>query len=134
MSLEVLVVDDDVVIVFHHKMMITKNGFHPSPFSFKNGKDALDFILEDDPKDKTYLILLDINMPVMNGWAFLEAIHPLPIAKQVVVVIVTSSIDSRDKEKSTEYPEVIGFVEKPIDFAKLNELRQFKELKPFFHS
>ncbi|BDA79289.1 response regulator [Leptospira kobayashii] len=132
MSLEVLVVDDDFVIIFHHKMMITKSGFHSEPASFANGKDALEFLMEEGSSEKTYLVLLDINMPVMNGWAFLEAAHQLPISKQILVVMVTSSIDARDKEKSSQYPEVIGFAEKPIDFAKLDEFRQYKELKPFF--
>ena len=60
----------------------------------------LDYILANKDKDKVFLILLDINMPVMNGWEFLDQLNTIVIKPLVKVVIVTSSIDSADKDKA----------------------------------
>src|SRR5690242_16201265 len=103
MGLEVLIVDDDAMVILIHKKMIINSAFHPNPLSFFNGKEALDHLLNEKDKSKTFLILLDINMPVMNGWEFLNMLKERPVPDNIQVAIVTSSIDAADKEKAGQY-------------------------------
>ena len=67
------------------------------------------------------LILLDINMPVMNGWEFLEDFHDSMIfmTEQIGVVMLTSSIATEDYRKSLQFPAVIAYLTKPLDLSKL---------------
>jgi CheY-like chemotaxis protein len=68
------------------------------------------------------LILLDINMPVMNGWEFLEDFHDSMIfmTEQIEVVMLTSSIATEDYRKSLQFPAVIAYLTKPLDLSKLD--------------
>jgi two-component system, chemotaxis family, chemotaxis protein CheY len=74
------------------------------------------------------LILLDIRMPALNGWEFLESFHNLRtlLSKDIPVFIITSSIDTADKVQSQKYPSVRGFYSKPLyphvlqDIASVN--------------
>ena len=68
------------------------------------------------------LILLDINMPVMNGWDFLEDFHDSMIfmTEQIGVVMLTSSIATEDYRKSLQFPAVIAYLTKPLDLSKLD--------------
>ncbi len=68
------------------------------------------------------MILLDLNMPQMDGWEFLDAFGTLPLAQEEVrVFILTSSIQPTDIEKSTQYKEVKGYFSKPL--GKVNVRR-----------
>lgn len=132
MKFEVFIVDDDKMITLVHKKMILKSNFHADPMSFPNGKEALDYILHNNVSDKTYCILLDINMPVMNGWEFLDAINLHKIESRILVFMITSSVDNADKEKAKTYPDVIDFLEKPVSVNRLEELKKHDTLKIFF--
>jgi CheY-like chemotaxis protein len=70
------------------------------------------------------MILLDVNMPQMNGWDFLEEYEKLPLQAiaKTKVYIVSSSINNRDIEKSKTYKTVSGFISKPLDTEKMNEI------------
>lgn len=113
MTLEILLVDDDPIVQYLHKTILSKYNFPTQKF-FSNGALALDYILENRENDILFLVLLDINMPVMNGWAFLEKLKSFSIKPLVKVVIVTSSIDSLDKDKANNYQQVFEFIEKPL--------------------
>src|SRR5664279_5216024 len=103
MKFEVLIVDDDNIIVMVHRKMILKSNFHANPLSFHNGKEALDYILDNHESNKTYCILLDINMPLMNGWEFLDAINLHKIKGRILVFMATSSVNNFDKEQAKKY-------------------------------
>ena len=132
MTFEVFTVDDDKIITLVHKKMVLKSNFHVDPISFLNGKDVLDYILNNNSIEKTYCILLDINMPLMNGWEFLDAINQSKIAARILVFMVTSSVDKLDKEKAKTYPLVIDFLEKPISLKILEDLKKHDTLRTFF--
>lgn len=122
---KVLIVDDDHVILMIHKLKVMKTGVDHAPLEFMNGQAALDYIIENDNSENCYIVLLDINMPVMSGWDFLDSIQKLSLKCQVKVAIVTSSVDQADLEKAKMYSEVFSYITKPVDDA---ELAIFKDL------
>lgn len=133
MTLEVLIADDDVMINMIHTKMVENIGFHAHPVSFLNGKELLDHILDHNRAGITYCVLLDINMPFMNGWDFLDALSQEEINARILVVIISSSVDAIDKEKAVGYPQVIDYLVKPINLNILEMLKKNDALKIFFN-
>lgn len=127
MNFKVLIVDDDATILFLHKHLIVKSGISQDPLTFVNGKEALDFLLADESED-AYFVFLDINMPVMNGWEFLEELKGKEISSRVYVAIVTSSIDKADREKANSYELVTTYLSKP--FTNLHEVKEMMDQIP----
>lgn len=132
MKLEVILVDDDSVIIFIHKTLITSNDFAQNPVAFSNAKETLEYLKNHQDKSSTIFIMLDINMPEMNGWEFLDALKEVHEQENLYIVMVTSSIDRTDKLKAKEYPNIIDYIEKPITIAKIEELKSLKEISSFF--
>ncbi|HYG37311.1 MAG TPA: response regulator [Cytophagales bacterium] len=132
MTLEVLIVEDDEILVLIHESWVKKSLISVNPISFFNGKAALDYFLNNHKKDKQYLILLDLNMPVMDGWDFLENISNYEFAEQIHVVIVSSSTTLKDKEKATTYKNVIAFIEKPINMESCNRIKSLSRIASYF--
>ncbi|AIZ41352.1 response regulator [Cellulophaga baltica] len=131
MILEILLVDDDPVGQYLHNNILTKCDF-PKQLLFENGALALDYILEKKDEDILFLIFLDINMPVMNGWELLDALHKMSITAIYKVVILTSSIDSSDRGKADDYPQVFKFVEKPLSVTCIDAIKENTDLASYF--
>ena len=91
---------------------------------FLSAQEALEKIKSVDPSE-TLLIFLDINMPVLNGWEFLDAYRSNFPERKDTIVILSSSIDFQDRQKAMEYPIVSGFLEKPLSLEKINS--QFRK-------
>lgn len=125
MDFKVLIVDDDPMMLFLHKNLIMKSGVCMEPLTFLNGEEVLHYLLEEPKGSSFYIMLLDINMPVMNGWQLLEVLKELPIASQVDVAIVSSSVDKKDKDKAMEYSLVSCYFTKP--FYNLEEVKKMKQ-------
>jgi len=123
MNPEVLIVDDDRIFVAIQQRMVVMSGLHDNPLVFTNGKDALDFLETSVNEDSFFLVLLDINMPIMNGWEFLDTISATFSIDRVRVVVVSSSINVADKEKANQYRHVISYLEKPIKPENLTALK-----------
>ncbi len=132
MKLEVLNVDDDKMVLFINEKMIINAEFSSSPKSFEDGYETLAYISKHKTDDKKYVIFLDLNMPNLDGWDFMEELENQGLASYCYIFIVTSSIDPSDKEKAATYAAAIGFVEKPLSIDKLNDLKKTKELISFF--
>lgn len=132
--LEVLIVDDDQIVIFIQKKMISNNKIAPNPISFSKAEDALSYIVEDQkcPKEKEFLILLDINMPNMNGWDFLKCLESHEQKSKYHVIMVTSSIDTKDKEKADNFSTVRYFIEKPISGLDCEKIKEISEISHFF--
>lgn len=114
MEFNTILVDDDEVVLFLHRMLLERSNL-PSPSGiFHNGKEALDFISNEPPRRTPCVVFLDINMPVMNGWEFLEAVQKEGFRDKIFVVMVTSSINSQDVHTASKYPQVIDYIEKPL--------------------
>lgn len=124
MDFNVILVDDDAVVLFLHKMLLERSRL-PSPSGvFQNGKEALEFIAKKKSFATPCLVLLDINMPIMNGWEFLEAVQKKQFRDKIFVAMVTSSINSQDANTAMKYPQVIDYIEKPLRKDAFEHLRQ----------
>ncbi|MDX5339986.1 MAG: response regulator [Cyclobacteriaceae bacterium] len=108
----ILLVDDDPVANLINSKIV-KNILPGSTLKiFENGQLAFEF-LQSNPKNH-YRILLDLNMPVLNGWGFLEKIQDLDFSDGLKVHILSSSSDSKDIEKSKNFPQVGSYTIKPL--------------------
>jgi CheY-like chemotaxis protein len=121
MTHRLLQIDDDPVILFLHNKLFSKYT-NSKIEQFKNGKLALDHILYNNGPDISYMLLLDINMPVMNGWEFMDEISKLGLDKSISVVILTSSADYADLDKSKSYDNIVHFIQKPLTREKIEKI------------
>ena len=123
-KLNLLVVDDDDINLFIIKKIVEKTGFDIDMVARSNGQQAIDYINEviaqNNPLPR--MILIDINMPVMNGWEFIEAYEALGIEHKVDMYILSSSVYENDIEKTKGYKAVKGFISKPLSMERLTEL------------
>ncbi|MFV5695404.1 response regulator [Flavobacterium sp. LB3P122] len=112
------VVDDDAIYQIIVNKIIQRSEIFSVISTFKNGKDAIDALQNSLKNNKSLpnIILLDINMPIMDGWEFMEEMQLLKsqISKQIIIYIVSSSIAVEDKNKSKTYPDILGYLSKPI--------------------
>lgn len=112
------IVDDDAIYQIIVNKIIQRSEMFSAISSFKNGREAIDNLhhaaaINGDLPD---IILLDINMPIMDGWEFMEAMALIKpkLQKEIVVYIVSSSIAIEDKNKSKSYENILGYLSKPI--------------------
>ncbi|WP_340152831.1 response regulator [uncultured Marivirga sp.] len=131
-NFEVLIVDDDEMTVFLHEVHVKDNDFHPAPKSFYNGKDAVDYFNTYFNVAKHYCILLDINMPILDGWEVMDEIEEKGMDKNVSVIILTSSINTADRLKARKYNMVIDYVEKPLSTQHLEKIKLQDKIKDYF--
>ena len=112
------VIDDDPIYQIIINKIIQKSEAFSTVSTFKNGRIALDAFqqLLDNDTALPDIILLDINMPVMDGWEFMEELGLIKpkFMKQIVVYIVSSSIALEDKNKSKSYENILGYLSKPV--------------------
>jgi len=123
----IILVDDDVITNLISTKIITMNTPHKVE-AFTNGNEALEQIyngLDKSAEQFPDIIFLDINMPVMDGWEFLEQFEKIPLATRgkCSVFLLTSSIDSEDIEKSKTYQSVFDFISKPLTANKIKTLK-----------
>jgi response regulator RpfG family c-di-GMP phosphodiesterase len=121
-----MIVDDDHMNNFICNITL-KNTYKNSQITaFEKPVDALAYITTNYPRQDTEktTLLLDINMPVLNGWEFLVELKQMDIAvvEQFDIYILSSSVDQRDMDKAKSDPHVIDFISKPLKKEKLMEL------------
>lgn len=122
------IVDDDPITVFGIKKMLDSTVLCKTVESYKNGKLAIESIKKSIAENKPLpeIIFLDINMPIMDGWQFLEEFIALPIPIKVKVNIVTSSIDPYDLDQwkffKNQTHHIITFNNKPIKKQKIADI------------
>ena len=122
----ILLVDDDAIANLIHKRTIESAGIDLHVEVAQNGQEALDYLLgkKEGQFIKPGIIFLDINMPGMNGWEFMEQYNRLAEEFKVkaVVVLLTTSTHSGDREDADKNPGVQNFMNKTLSVPKLEEL------------
>jgi len=118
MSCRVMMVDDNDNDLLFTRLMLQRSGVGYDVLAFERAEHALRH-LSDTADHGVDLILLDINMPVMNGFAFLGAFEDLPQAHRdgVSVLLLTSSSDPADQARAARFACVKGYLTKPLDKA-----------------
>ena len=119
-------IDDDEIYIFTTKKLINKIDFCEEVAVFQNGKEAIEAI-KFTLRNKNELpdvILLDLNMPIMDGWQFLDEFIRMKSEKQIKIYIVSSSVDPSDIERANTYNMVSNYIIKPISREKLHEITE----------
>lgn len=125
----VLCIDDDPISLSIHEIIIKQTKFCEHTVTMINGQDALDYYANLlSIREVTYpqIIFLDLNMPVLDGWGFLEKFDSLYFQHfpQTKIYILSSSVDPSDRLRSEAFPFVKDFISKPITKEILNEIRE----------
>lgn len=122
------IIDDDPITVFGIKKMLNSIEASENIITYANGKEAIDGIklLIQNGSDIPEVIFLDINMPIMDGWQFLEEFIAIPMEERIRINIVTSSIDPADKQSwehyKTQTHHLLDYKNKPIRRSDIIEI------------
>jgi CheY-like chemotaxis protein len=112
------IIDDDKLYVSLIKMLIRKNKLAVELLVFENGKLAFNYFKEELTKQSSSIpevILLDLNMPIMDGWEFLEAVEPFAGRLKAKLFVVSSTINPVEVKKVNKHKFVTAFMTKPIN-------------------
>lgn len=124
----ILLVDDEDIACFTSSLILQGMGYTGTIHSAYNGQEALDFLRVirskvDFSQQNSLLVLLDINMPIMDGFEFLEALHSsdAQLREHLHIAMITSSIDPQDQQRAARY-SLVDFIIKPLSSDKLLHL------------
>ena len=122
----VLLVDDDDDCNFFHKRLLTKMKCTDHVHISMDGRDALNYLTSNinAKSQQPNIIFLDINMPRMNGWEFLEEYKMFDdeLKKNIILIILSTSLNPDDKTRADSCTDVAGFCNKFLDQASLKEI------------
>jgi len=124
----VLIVDDDETSIFLSERIIERNRFAYEIHTSFNGEEALNFLKANCTQMQTSIaacpevILLDINMPIMDGFEFMKEFNASTISPNSKVIILTSSSNPRDVEMAKELG-ITGYINKPLTDDKIREIQ-----------
>ncbi len=118
-----LILDDDSTYLYIIETLLS---MQPNKIQYKQLTDPIEALalLNAEEGEIFDTILLDINMPSINGWEFLDELQKLKIHKNVF--ILTSSADIADLEKSRKYKDIVGYYVKPIKMEQLAAILRYK--------
>ena len=123
---QITIIDDNKIFVFLTSKLIENTNLVNEISCFENGLDAINFIKENATKEENLpeIILLDLSMPIMDGWQFLDLyVKAAPsLAKKITLYIVSSSISPDDVNRAKSIDEVSDYIVKPITQEKLTKI------------
>ncbi len=124
--LRTCIVDDDPIVIFGMKLMLKQLDLNLETHVWNNGQEAIDGLkaLVENGESLPDVLFLDLTMPIMDGWDFLDALQkaPLPGKEQMQIFVLSSSINPSDKERALNKKEVADFIVKPLKEARLKEI------------
>ncbi|WP_400070943.1 response regulator [Zobellia russellii] len=124
----VCIIDDDPIFIYGTKRIMNEVDFADEIIVYNDGLAAFDGLKEMTQKGEELpsMIFLDINMPIMNGWEFLDEFVQLPNnnAENIIIYIISSSVDPRDVVRIHEYKVVNNYILKPISIEDLHNILQ----------
>jgi CheY-like chemotaxis protein len=124
MSKKVAIVDDDEIFQFTTKIKFEKLGLVEDVMIFNDGEEAIQFIQSGNKEDMPEILLLDINMPIVDGWDFLELFEKVPKEKQQMmeILMLSSSINPDDVKRAEANAYVVDYITKPISDADVKKI------------
>ncbi len=119
------IIDDDKLLHRATELLLSKVSPDTTILHYYSGLEALEY-LQQNPAEEPDVILLDLNMPIMDGWQFLDALvdDPRFETKNWKIYICSSSMDPRDIQKANDYDQVYGYLGKPITRANLKSVME----------
>ncbi|MGB1557443.1 MAG: response regulator [Oceanococcaceae bacterium] len=127
----ILLVDDNEIDTFFHRSVLEKMGVVEHIAEAYDGQEALDYLQQAEQMPE--LIFLDINMPIMDGWEFLERFKQSGFDhRTVVVMMLTTSLNPDDAERAARLQELSGFITKPLKEEDMQKIvyEHFPSLSP----
>ena len=121
--MNVMIIDDDPLeITLMERFLLLCD--YPEPRSFEKANHALKYLVSNRGRKQSHLIFLDLNMPEMGGWEFLEAIRSTGFSNaEILVYIVSSSVDPVDQNLGLANPFVRDYLVKPIIPSTLKRIK-----------
>jgi len=122
------IIDDDPVAAFVAELLLKKEGISHNVQVFVDGEHAFESIrlALSTGADLPDFVLLDLNMPMMDGWDFLDAFADLGIGTNVPVFVLTSSIHPDDLQRAQRYHQVRGYFTKPLNEQAVHHMQQLR--------
>ncbi len=123
---KIFIIDDYSINLRVAELIVRRNSQFDQITTYEQAESALDDMI-DHCNDVNYLpdlIFLDLHMPVMDGWEFIEKFEEIYslLKKNVTIIILSSSTDNRDIQRSKQYSTVKGFYSKPLTVEMLLEI------------
>ena len=119
-------VDDDEIYQYGFKRTVELSNFAKKILIFSDGEEAINFLVDNiaNASKLPDAIFLDINMPIMNGFEFMEEYIKLKprVGKKITIYMVSSSIDPADIKRAKSISELSDYIIKPVDKARLKEI------------
>jgi len=123
----IVLIDDNHITNAYNEIMLEEADICEEYLFFDSPLEALDYFKEETKKETPKLpefIFLDINMPTLSGWQFLDEYIKVGIKEIPVIIMLTTSLSPTDKEKSEEYSIVREFISKPLTEEHLKSLSE----------
>ncbi|AYL95246.1 response regulator [Mucilaginibacter celer] len=122
----VIVLDDDKIQLFIIKKILGKSGRFNDTLYTDDGKKVLDFLIKHISEEAVLpqLLFLDLNMPILNGWEFLNRLALVydDLKRPLAVYILSSSIDPRDIKRSHKYNFIKSYLIKPVSVKTMEDI------------
>jgi len=116
-------IDDDFISLYLAEQVLRLANFTTDIRPFATAEAALHALLAQLPTQVPRVIFLDLNMPNMDGWGFLQALEPHVAVLRCCIYILTSSLVLADTARAQDYPLVAGVLYKPLDAAELQAIK-----------
>jgi CheY-like chemotaxis protein len=130
-KLNVFVIDDDDIYQYLTQKELEKSERVKTISTFSDGIKALNYLKEiaQDLSNLPHIIFLDVNMPILSGWAFIEELRQLRLSNlsAIKIYIISSSFDRRDIEKAREYEEIADYLVKPVSRTQIASILEKNE-------
>jgi len=120
-------IDDDYATNFYHKIIVRDSGLVEKYTFFSEPEEALAFfegLTKTENPEIPDAIFLDVNMPKIDGWEFLERYAKIEVIKSPIIIMLSTSINPSDEHKAINNPLVKGFKNKPLSEEHLRELQE----------
>jgi len=123
---QIILIDDDYATNFYHEIVVNDFGQVEEHLFFSSTIEALAYFKQkekEDPQLLPEIIFLDINLPEMTGWEFLDEFKLLKLSPMPTIVMLSTSMNPLDKVKAEENPLVLELMDKPLTIEYLSNLK-----------
>jgi response regulator RpfG family c-di-GMP phosphodiesterase len=121
--IDIILIDDSAFDLFIYEKLLVKSGITRTVKTFNSARDALKYLIKEEANLPESVILLDLQMPDMNGFEFIESFGTISekIRGKIRIFMLSSTIDSRDIEKARSSPHILDLLPKPLEIALLKQ-------------